>query len=115
MNFPRHLHQTEGRYVVVNDAETADKLLAGGWLPLPPAHVEKPVEVRVFDALSTLAVPKDVPPDTLVTELNGNAAAVVIAGADAVTLEAIEAEELAGKARKGVLAAIDARKAELSA
>lgn len=54
MEFPRHLHQPEGRYVVVKDAETCERLLAGGWALQPEAHVEKPVEVLLPDALAAV-------------------------------------------------------------
>ena len=54
MDFPRHLHQPEGRFVVVDREDVCQQLLSGGWTLQPSAHVERPVEVRLVEALSAL-------------------------------------------------------------
>lgn len=59
MSFPRHVHQPEGRYVVVHDDETLSALLDRGWLAEPPAHVEQPVEVRLPEALNGAVIDFD--------------------------------------------------------
>lgn len=50
MEFPRHMHKPEGQYVAVVDQEQYDACAANGWGDQPEGHVEKPVEVRFFDA-----------------------------------------------------------------
>lgn len=51
MEFPRHLHKSDGLYVVVRDDAQYDAAKAHGWADRPDAHVEKPVEVRFVDAV----------------------------------------------------------------
>jgi hypothetical protein len=51
MEFPRHLHKPDGLYVVCPDDASYEKLTARGWTDQPAAHVEQPVEVRLYDAL----------------------------------------------------------------
>lgn len=116
MEFPRHCHKPEGRYVVVTTLEQYDAVMANGWTDRPAEHVEKPVEVRYAEAISGSASTEpegNVSPS--VSDLNVKDAAILIASADADALAMIEADENAGKGRAGVLKAIDARKAELSA
>lgn len=51
MEFPRHLHKPDGLYVICPDEANYDALKARGWADLPAAHVEQPVEKRLYDAL----------------------------------------------------------------
>lgn len=120
MEFPRHLHKPGGLYVVPENAGEYEQLKARGWLDLPPAHVEQPTPVLMHVALNepVNATPIDVDQHdsgapSLVAHLNATDAAKVIEAADAEQLAAIRAEETAGKARKGVLALIDVREADL--
>lgn len=52
MEFPRHVHQPDGRYVVVTNESDYDQLKAFGWTDQPDGHVERPVEVLLFQALA---------------------------------------------------------------
>lgn len=52
MEFPRHLHKPDGLYVVCADEEQLSELSQRGWELLPAAHVEKPIQVSLFDALA---------------------------------------------------------------
>lgn len=122
MEYPRHLHKAGGLYVVVANASDHEQLSAKGWALLPEAHVEQPVEVRLFEALREEVAEKPRKPEPRgplgdaslsVTDLSVEEAKVVIAFADAVQLAAIEDEENAGKQRKGILALIEVRKADL--
>lgn len=123
MEFPRHLHKPGGLYVVCPDEANFEALQPFGWALLPEAHVEQPVEVRLYDALrgepkadtapSAPAKVKNADAMPSVADLSVEDAKAVIAQADAVELAAIEAEEHAGKARKGILALIEVRKADL--
>jgi hypothetical protein len=117
MEFPRHLHKPGGAYVVCPDAATYDTLKAKGWALLPDAHVEQPKAVRLYDALNAAKVDFDESSPSAkassVSDLTAKDAEDLIASADAETLAQIKADELAGKARKGVLAMIDVREADL--
>lgn len=119
MEFPRHVHKADGLYVLCPDEASYDGLKARGWADLPPAHVEQPVEVRLYDALLAKVGKADDDDNdgdesaTGISALSVKDAEDLIAAADAEQLEAIKAEEMAGKKRKGVLALIDLREADL--
>lgn len=117
MEFPRHLHKPGGLYVICPDESNGEALKARGWLLMPPEHVEIPVEVRLYDALlEDTAKPSDLSDPkgdlSLVADLSVEDAKSIILSADPVQLALIEAEELAGKNRKGILALIEVRKAD---
>lgn len=116
MEFPRHLHKADGFYVVVsNDAEYSE-MKGLGWADQPPAHVEEPKPVRLAEARAQAPAPAVSPASSTSTGISGMTAAEaedVIATADAEQLAAMKADELAGKKRKGVLALIDVREADL--
>lgn len=53
MEFPRHLHKPDGLFVIVENDAQYDAVKAAGWTDQPPGAVEKPVEVRYVDAITT--------------------------------------------------------------
>jgi hypothetical protein len=116
MEFPRHLHKPGGLYVVPENQEQCDQLLARGWALLPAAHVEQPTHVTLWDALNEPAVESAEPTGSVspkISDLSAKDAEPLIASANAEALAAMRAEELAGKNRKGVLALMDVREADL--
>lgn len=107
--FPRHLHRPGGVFHVVNDDAELKAGLAAGWY-LTPLDAEQAGAVPAEDA----PVPATQPEDAL-TGLNAPQAIELIEATDDVAeLEAWKLAELAGKARKGVLAALDVRLAALT-
>ena len=51
MEFPRHMHKPGGLFVVVGNEAQYDECAAAGWADQASEHVEKPVEVRLEDAV----------------------------------------------------------------
>jgi hypothetical protein len=120
MEFPRHLHKPGGFYVVPENQDQCDQLLARGWALVPPGHVEEPKHVTLWDALNeplgaaaeeTSEPSGNVSPS--ISDLSAKDAEPLIAKANAEELAAMRAEEIAGKNRKTVLALIDVREADL--
>jgi hypothetical protein len=112
--FPRHLHRANGAFRVVNDDAELKAGLADGWYPTP-LEAEKaagnPIERNPAEGEAP-EVGGDAdtqPPDGPSVLKAADAIALIEASDDAAQLEAWKAAEDAGKARKGVLAAIDAR------
>lgn len=51
MEFPRHCHRPEGRFVRVENEAQYDAVIAAGFTDQPEAHVETPVEVTYAEAV----------------------------------------------------------------
>ncbi len=103
--------------VKVTNQKEYDRAISQGWHVGHPVKEEAIVEAEAegLQPLSILGVDADADPaDHPVGEMNSDdAKALIAATSDAAALAAIEAGENAGKARKGVLQAIEDRKAEL--
>lgn len=125
--YPQHVHKPNGEYFVVHSDAERDAKLADGWSLTPleaeqaaghaiehnPPEGESPSDDAPAPSAASAAAGAQVPdgPD----KMNAPEAIGLVEATDNVAqLEAWKLAELAGKARKGVLAALDVRLAALA-
>lgn len=59
MEFPRHCHKPDGKFVEVTMQSEYDAVKANGWTDLPEGYVETPVKVNLADAINNVVIDFD--------------------------------------------------------
>jgi hypothetical protein len=113
--YPRHVHKPGGEFLVVHDNAARDAAVAAGWFLTPLEAQQGVPEAPVSgegtgdDLAAAVGLSDDAIPETLEALTVAQAGALTEVCDDVARLTAWYTAEADGKARKGVLKALEAR------